>query len=63
MANNLANLLHVHTSFLYISIDENTGQPIFGVQINYNIKDGDPLIFASVGSNRVSIPAPGFDTY
>ncbi|XP_013381306.1 polycomb protein eed [Lingula anatina] len=36
-------------------LKEDHGQPIFGIQFNNNTKDGDPLNFASVGSNRVTV--------
>ncbi|XP_050416872.1 polycomb protein EED [Patella vulgata] len=36
-------------------LHEDHGQPIFGVQINLNAPEQDPLTFATVGNNRVSV--------
>lgn len=36
------------------SFQEDHQQPIFGIQINQNQRPGDLVLFATVGSNRVS---------
>jgi polycomb protein EED len=34
---------------------EDHGQPLFGVSVNSHIQEGDPVVFATVGFNRVTV--------
>ncbi|KAG7158497.1 Polycomb protein EED-like [Homarus americanus] len=36
-------------------LKEDHGQPIFGVQFNQHLRDGQPLVFATAGNNRISV--------
>ena len=39
---------------LLVFLQENHGQPIFGVQVNLNCAESDPVVFATAAHNRVN---------
>ncbi|MEQ2175903.1 hypothetical protein GOODEAATRI_022514 [Goodea atripinnis] len=41
---------------------EDHGQPLFGVQFNWHSKEGDPLVFATVGNENFYTCAWTYDT-
>ena len=34
---------------------EDHNQPIFGVQFNQHLREGQPLVFATAGNNRITV--------
>ena len=49
---------HQHPTLSYKYIGhwkENHGHPLFGIAINHHLEGNDPVVFATVGFNRVTI--------